>query len=129
MPKETLNPEGLFKPERYSQVVRFGDLVFIAGQTAQDVQGNVVGKGDIEAQAEQVLQNLERALAAVGGTLDDIVMMRTYITDLSYRDAVGRARGRHFRGPLPASTLLVVKGLANPDYLLEIDAVAAVERR
>lgn len=129
MPKETLNPEGLYNTGRYSHVVRFGDLVFLAGQTAHDGNGNMVGKGDIEAQAVRVFENIRIALASVGGTMDDILQMRTYITDLAYREPVGRVRARYFQALPPASTLLVVKGLASPDYMLEVEVVAAVERR
>ena len=126
MPKQAFNPDGLHKPERYSQVVRAGNTVYLAGQTPLDAEGRLVGKDDIEAQAVQVFENLRIALASVGGTMDDIVQTRTYITELSYREATGRVRQRYFQGAPPASTLLVVKGLANPDYLIEIDAVAVV---
>lgn len=126
MPKQAFNPDGLHKPERYSQVVRAGNTVYIAGQTAQDAEGRLVGKDDIEAQAVQVFENLRIALASVEGTMDDIVQTRTYITELSYREAMGRVRQRYFQGSPPASTLLVVKGLANPDYLIEVDAVAVL---
>ncbi len=126
MPKQAFNPDGLHKPERYSQVVRAGNTVYLAGQTSLDAEGRLVGKDDIEAQAVQVFENLRIALASVGASFEDVVQTRTYITDLSYREAMGRVRQRYFQGPPPASTLLVVKGLASPDYLIEVDAVVVL---
>ena len=127
MPKEVINPEGLFKPEAYSQVVRAGNLVFLAGQTPRDATGAVVGKDDTEVQAVQVFENIRTGLASVGATMDDILHMRTYLTDGVNREVLGQVRRRYFPGAPPASTLLIVKGLANPDYLLEIEVVAALE--
>jgi 2-iminobutanoate/2-iminopropanoate deaminase len=119
MPKEVLNPDGLFKPEAYSQVVRAGNLVFLAGQTPRDVTGAVVGKGDTEVQAVQVFENIRN--------MEDIVHMRTYLTDGVNREVLGQVRRCYFNGPPPPSTLLIVKGLANPDYLLEIEVVAVLD--
>jgi enamine deaminase RidA (YjgF/YER057c/UK114 family) len=101
-------------------------LLFIAGQTASDKNGNVVGKGDIEAQAKQVFENLQAVLKEVGGSLDNLVMTTTYITDIKYREGYNRVRNQNYKGTPPTSTLVVVKGLANPDYLIEIAGVATL---
>jgi enamine deaminase RidA (YjgF/YER057c/UK114 family) len=101
--------------------------VHIAGQTATDAAGNLVGKGDIVAQAEQVMQNIGKALASVGATYRNLVDITIYITDPRYREAVGAARTKYCSGNLPASTLLVVAGLALPEYLVEIAATAVLD--
>ena len=127
--KEVIQPQGLSDPRpRYSQgiVTQPGKMLFIAGQTASDKNGNVVGKGDIEAQAKQVFQNIEAVLKEVGATTENLVMTTTYITDIKYREGYGRVRGQYYKGNPPTSTLVVVKGLANPDYLIEIACVAAL---
>jgi len=86
----------------------------------------VVGKGDIEAQAKQVFENLQAVLKEVGGSLDNLVMTTTYITDIKYREGYNRVRNQNYKGTPPTSTLVVVKGLANPDYLIEIAGVATL---
>jgi 2-iminobutanoate/2-iminopropanoate deaminase len=103
-----------------------GQLLYISGQVAWDTNGNVVGKGDIRAQARQVFQNLRQVLQAAGGDLKDLMKITTYITKIEDFPAVAEARGEVFQGELPASTLIVVKGLFNPDFLIEIEGVAAV---
>jgi enamine deaminase RidA (YjgF/YER057c/UK114 family) len=127
MAKERIQPEGLHRPPSYSHVVKVGNTIYIAGQTSVNERGEVVGRGDIEAQAVQVFENLKKALASVGATFDDLVKITVLITDPRYRDAVTRVRAGYITGPLPASTLVVCAGLANPDYLLEIEAIAALD--
>ena len=108
----------------YSHVAKAGDTVFIAGQIALDPNGSPVGKGDIEAQTHQVYANLQAILEELGGSLDDIVKLTTYLTDRSHLDAFRRVRNRFFTDAFPPNTLLFVSGLAHPDYLVEIEAVA-----
>ena len=108
----------------YSHVAKAGDTVYIAGQIALDVDGNLVGKGDIEAQTHQVYANLQAIIEELGGSLEDIVKLTTYLTDRSHLEAFRRVRNRFFRVPFPPNTLLFVSGLAHPDYLVEIEAVA-----
>ena len=108
----------------YSHVAKAGDTVFIAGQIALDPNGSLVGKGDIEAQTHQVYANLQAILEELGGSLDDIVKLTTYLTDRSHLDAFRRVRNRFFTDAFPPNTLLFVSGLAHPDYLVEIEAVA-----
>ena len=108
----------------YSHVAKAGDTVYIAGQIALDVDGNLVGKGDIEAQTHQVYANLQAIIEELGGSLEDIVKLTTYLTDRSHLEAFRRVRNRFFRVPSPPNTLLFVSGLAHPDYLVEIEAVA-----
>jgi enamine deaminase RidA (YjgF/YER057c/UK114 family) len=101
--------------------------VFIAGQVSQDVNGQLVGPGDFPAQAGQVFENLSRALAAVGATLKNLVKITIYITDPRFRDPLREVNRRYLPTDQPTSTLLVVAGLARPEYLIEIDAVAALD--
>jgi 2-iminobutanoate/2-iminopropanoate deaminase len=105
-------------------VVRAGDLVFIAGQVAQDSDGNIVGRGDFAAQAEQVFENLKRALGSVGLDLSRLVKVSIYITDGRYRDPLREINRRYIPSDKPVSTLLVVAALARPELLIEIDAIA-----
>ncbi len=103
-----------------------GQLLYISGQVAWDTNGNVVGKGDVRAQARQVFQNLRQVLQAAGGDLNDLMKITTYITKIEDFPAVAEVRSEVFQGELPASTLIVVKGLFNPDFLIEVEGVAAV---
>jgi len=97
----------------------------VAGQIARDVEGNVVGRGDIEAQAVQIFENLKTVLASAGTTLDQIVKLTTFTTNVAYRQEIAEVRARYFGDYFPPNTFLVVSSLATPDYLLEIEAVAA----
>jgi 2-iminobutanoate/2-iminopropanoate deaminase len=121
---ERIQPEGLPESQLYSHVVRAGDLVFIAGQVAQDSDGNIVGRGDFAAQAEQVFENLKRALGSVGLDLSRLVKVSIYITDGRYRDPLREINRRYIPSDKPVSTLLVVAALARPELLIEIDAIA-----
>jgi 2-iminobutanoate/2-iminopropanoate deaminase len=121
-----VNPAGVRKVTGYTHaVVRAGTPVFLTGQVAWDLDGNVVGVGDIATQVAKVWENLRAVLADLGAGVDDIVKLTTYTTDRAYRDAIGAERAKHFpAGELPASTFLVVAGLADPDLLVEIEAIA-----
>jgi 2-iminobutanoate/2-iminopropanoate deaminase len=103
-----------------------GQLLYISGQVAWDTSGNVVGKGDARAQARQTFQNLRQVLQAAGGELKDLMKITTYITKIEDFPAVAEARSEVFQGELPASTLIVVKSLFHPDFLIEVEGVAAV---
>lgn len=110
----------------YSHATRVGNLLFIAGQIARDTSGNLVGKGDIAAQAEQVFANLKAILADAGCGMEEIVKLTTYTVDATYRPIIADVRARYCKEYLPPNTFLVVSSLADPDFLLEIDAVAAL---
>jgi 2-iminobutanoate/2-iminopropanoate deaminase len=103
-----------------------GRLVYVSGQVAWDTSGNIVGKGDVGAQARQTFQNLRQVLQAAGGDLGNLMKMTTYITRVEDRPAVAEARSEVFHGELPASTLIVVKSLFHPDFLVEVEGVAVV---
>ena len=103
-----------------------GRLLYISGQVAWDASGNVVGKGDVRAQARQTFDNVRQALRAAGGDLQNLMKVTTYITKIEDFPAVAEARREVFQGELPASTLIVVKSLFHPDFLIEVEGVAAV---
>lgn len=110
----------------YSHAVRMGDLIFVAGEVARDRSGDLVGKGDVRAQTEQVFENLKAVLEAAGSGLDKVGKVTVLTTSLEYRPVIHEIRTRVFQeaGHLPASTLAVVTSLADPDWLVEIEAVA-----
>lgn len=124
MSREVIAVEGVPAAPGFSQVVRAGDLLVVSGQVARDDTGALVGRGDAGGQAAQIFANLERALAAGGATPDDVVKLTVYLTDRSQRAAVSAERDRAFAEPRPASTLVVVAGLAHPDLLVEVEALA-----
>jgi 2-iminobutanoate/2-iminopropanoate deaminase len=126
-----INPPGLVKPTGYTHVVVAPDgrTVYVAGQVAFDSTGQLIGSGDFRAQAERVFQNLHRALASVGGALDDVIKTTTFVTDLKNVAQLREVRGKYLdRAHPPANTLLVVSSLARPDLLLEIEAVAVLSQ-
>ena len=108
----------------YSRAVRVGDTVEVAGTTAVDEQGNVVGPNDPYAQARYALQKIERALIAAGATLQDVTRTRIYVIDIGHWQEIGRAHGEFFRDIRPASTMVEVRRLIDPALLVEIEATA-----
>ena len=127
--KKVIQPKSLNDPRpRYSQgiVIKPGRLLFIAGQTASDKDGNIVGKGDIEAQTHQVFKNLAAVLKEAGASFDNLVMTTTYITDIKHREGYNRVRTQYYKKTPPTSTLVVIKGLARNEYLIEIAGIAVL---
>lgn len=104
------------------------DLIFISGQVPIDAAGNTVGQGDIVLQTEQTLKNLQNVLEASGASLADVVKVTVFLRNMEQRDAVAQVRSRFFKDNLPASTLVEVTKLVHQDWLIEIEAVAAVPR-
>jgi enamine deaminase RidA (YjgF/YER057c/UK114 family) len=126
-----LNPPALGTPPGYSQIVEVaaGRIIFIAGQTALDSDGNVVGKNDFAAQAAQVFRNLAIALEASGCTATNLVKLTVFLTDMDnlagYRDARNRFFASVTPPAAPAVTLVEVSKLYGADFMIEIEAIAA----
>ena len=129
MAREFINPPDLATPpsNMYNHVVKVGNTVYIAGQVSRGLDGRTVHVGDPEAQIRQVWANLEKAVKAAGGTLRDIVKTTTYVVG-----AENMGKIRAVRADLlppegrPTSTTLLVAGLADPDLLVEVEAVAVL---
>ena len=127
MPRTTLSVPAIAVPRgHYSHaVIAQGRTLYVAGQVPIDADGEVVG-ADAATQARQVLSNLAAVLEAASATLADVVKTTVYLTNRDDRAAVGEVRRAHFADDPPANTLLVVAGLADPRYLVEIDAIAVL---
>jgi enamine deaminase RidA (YjgF/YER057c/UK114 family) len=111
----------------YSRVVRLGDSVYVSGTTATDKEGNIVGVANPYAQTIQIIKNIQMALQAVGASLKDVVRTRMYVTDINNWKKVGQAHAEFFKQIRPASTLVEVSHLINPEILVEIEVDAIVD--
>lgn len=131
-PIRRLNPPELGTPPGYSQIVdvRASRIIFIAGQTAVDRNGELVGRNDFTAQADQVFRNLSTALQSVGCTASDLVKLTVFLRDMSDLTTYREARNRFFTTvtppAAPAVTLVEVSKLYGPDFLIEIEAIGAI---
>ncbi|HMU33739.1 MAG TPA: RidA family protein [Pyrinomonadaceae bacterium] len=108
----------------YSRAVRVGGRVYVTGTTATDETSGIVGVGDAYAQTVQCIKNIERALKAFDFSLENVVRTRMFVTDISRWEEYGRAHGEFFREIMPATTMVEVSKLIDPDMLIEIEADA-----
>lgn len=139
MPKEYINPPELFPSLQFgfSQIIvskaggKEGRLVFLSGQVAWDEKQQIVGPGDLRAQTRQTFKNIETAMYAAGGNLADVVSMRIYIVEemLDESRHISEALKEFFaEEEAPTSTWIGVRALANKEFLIEIEAIAVIER-
>jgi 2-iminobutanoate/2-iminopropanoate deaminase len=124
--KRHLDPPGLPRPRASSSVVVADGTAYVAGQVALNAAGELVGKGDVDAQLAQIYANLEIALGAIGATGANVVKTTTYMTRPDYFGNVRQAREAYYGDAQPTSTAFVVEGLTDPDYLVELEAVAVL---
>ncbi len=128
--KQIINPSELAKPRGFSHgiVVEGGRLLMLAGQDASDAEGRIVAPGDLVAQYEQVIKNLKAVVEEAGGELQDVVKLNIYVTDCAVYRAqlkpLGEVYRSYFGRHYPAMALFEVKGLFNPDAMIEIEGVA-----
>jgi len=110
----------------YSRAVKVGSFLYVAGTTATDEQGHIVGKGDPYVQAVQILKNIEHALRRLGAGMKDVVRTRTFLTSIDDWEKVGKAHAEFFRDVRPAATMVAVSRLVVPEMLVEIEVDAVV---
>jgi reactive intermediate/imine deaminase len=113
----------------YCDAVEAGGFLYISGMLPFDADGELVGTGDVIRQSEQVLDNLGAVLRSTGATFDDVVRVGVYVRDMADRELINTVRRRYFGGARPASTLVEVSALAHPGAVVEIEAVALLDRR
>lgn len=130
MTLQAINPDGLPAPQTYTHVIvaAGSQMVFVAGQEPEDAQGNLVGPGDLSAQARQVFANLGRALAAGGARPDQVSKITMFVVHHrpEYLPVIEDARVTLFGDHKPADTLIGVEALARPGYMIEVDAIAVI---
>jgi enamine deaminase RidA (YjgF/YER057c/UK114 family) len=129
MAHQEIRSPNVFKPSApMSPATRAtaGTLVHISGQVAQGIDGQTVGRGDIERQTTQVLENMKALVEQAGGTMADVARLVVYLTARDQLPTVMEVRRRYFREPFPATTAVIVAGLANAEWLVEIEATAVL---
>jgi 2-iminobutanoate/2-iminopropanoate deaminase len=134
MAKQLIQPKGLFDSRAgygYSLAVKADKTVYLAGLVARDEKGNLVGKGDIEAQLDQIYANMKKILEEAGSSMKDVVYYTIYTKEIrQYHDGNKRFADKYFgKGVYPPATLLQVSSLAPPDALVEIAAVAVIDKK
>jgi enamine deaminase RidA (YjgF/YER057c/UK114 family) len=128
MPKQLISSGTVWEINfGYSRAVRTGNLVFVAGTTAVNEKGEIVGMNDPYAQASFIYKKIEKALQEAGASLSDVVRIRTFVTDISRWEEVAKAQGEVFKNIRPAATLVEVNALVDPNLVVEIEADAVIE--
>ena len=126
---EKFCPAGVFDPPGYSQGVKVTGaqtILFLAGQVPYDEDGTPAHRGDFTAQARHVFAAVKAIVETAGGTLANVVKITTYVTDVRFRPEFRMVRGEFFGAKGPASTMVEVKSLSHPDYLIEVEAIAVI---
>ena len=111
----------------YSRAVRIGNLVEVTGTVAVDENNKVVGVNNAYEQTRYILQKIEKVLERAGASMKDVIRTRIYVTDISRWEEYGKAHGEYFRKIKPCTTMVEIKGLISPEYLVEIEATALLQ--
>ena len=127
MAHEILNLSKVHPTKGYSHVAKAGNTLYIAGQVAKDLEGNLVGKGDFKTQARQVFTNLKNILEEAEGGIQNIVKMTTFLTHFDYIETYRKVRDEFIQEPFPPNTLLIVNSLAMAEYMIEVEAIATLD--
>jgi enamine deaminase RidA (YjgF/YER057c/UK114 family) len=125
--REAINPGWNYDRLTYSPAIRTGNTIYLSGFTSVDEFGDLVGRGDIVAQARYIYEKIGKVLAAAGASFDDVVLTREYVTTLEGYREVGHVRREVLKEPFPAATGVVVAGLVREHALIEVEAVAVVD--
>ena len=125
MALERINPSNLAQPRGYTHVVKAGNTVYIAGQVGRRPDGTLAGS-DIGSQTDQVFQNLRAALASVGAGFENMTKITVFLTHREDIPGFRTARDKHVTGEPPASTLVLISGLAEPEFRVEVEATAVI---
>jgi 2-iminobutanoate/2-iminopropanoate deaminase len=132
MPKTQITSAKIRQPSgHFSQATMIaarGHLVFISGMTSRRADGTIAGIGDIEAQTRQVCENIKAAVEQAGGVMDDICRVDVYVRNMEHFDQIHKVRRDYFKEPAPASTMVEVCKMTSPDYLIEMSAIAVIDR-
>ena len=124
--RKPILPEGLTANPAFAPGIQVGELLFVSGQVAQDNDGNVAGLGDCEAQARQVMSRILTIVEGAGASMQDVVKITTFLTDLNNYPAFNKVRSETFPSSPPASSTVIVAGLVRPEFLVEVEAVVLV---
>ena len=127
MAHEILNLSKVHPTKGYSHVAKAENTLYIAGQVAKDLEGNLVGKGDFKTQARQVFTNLKNILEEAEGRIQNIVKMTTFLTHFDYIETYRKVRDEFIQEPFPPNTLLIVNSLAMAEYMIEVEAIAILD--
>ncbi len=125
MALERINPSNLAQPRGYTHVVKAGNTVYVAGQVGRRPDGTLAGS-DIGSQTDQVFQNLRAALASVGAGFENVTKITVFLTHREDIPGFRTARDKHVTGEPPASTLVLISGLAEPEFRVEVEATAVI---
>ena len=122
--KDVINSKKVTNFPLLSHAIKAGGTIYCSGQVARNISGDIVGIGDVIMQANQAFENLEAVLEGAEASLDDVVKVTIYLTNMDHKTKVAEARKSYFKEPPPATTLVSVNSLADPNLLIEIDAIA-----
>ncbi|MDA0734937.1 MAG: RidA family protein [Chloroflexi bacterium] len=124
--RKPILPPDLTPNPAFSPAIQVGELLFVSGQVAQDNNGKTVGVGDCEAQTQHVMSRIRTIVEAAGATMQDVVKITTFLTDIANYPAFSKVRGETFPASPPASSTVIVAGLVRPEFLVEVEAVVHI---